>query len=154
MATQVSAWEKTTADAINEKVAKLTEWEAADLALAKAKSNESRLRSEVVLLFWGVNPPDSGTENIPLNDGYKLKAVFKQNVTLADKEEVDKALTKIEKAGAEGKLLAERLIQWKPSLVKKEYDLLPDKYRKIINEVITTNPGTPSLAIVVPKDKK
>jgi hypothetical protein len=136
------------------KEAVLSAWEAADKALAKAKEAEIELRRQVIEAWYPAHK-DEGTENIELAAGYKLKAVFKINRSLANREKVDAALTKIEKlGGVEGKILAERLVEWKPALVKKEYDNLPEKYKKIINEVLTEKPGTPSLEIVEPKSKK
>jgi len=132
----------------------LAAWEAANKALAKAKEAEIELRNKVIEAWYPAHK-EEGTENIELAAGYKLKAVFKVNRTLADRDKVDAALTKIEKlGGVEGKIIAERLIQWKPSLNKKEYDILTDKYRKVIDEVLTIKPGAPSLEIVEPKSKK
>jgi hypothetical protein len=134
----------------------LAAWEAADKALANAKENELNLRLAAIAAWYPDKiQTDEGTNNVKLRNGFKLKVVFKLNRTMADKDAVDAALTKIEKlGGVEGKILAERLVNWKPAIVKKEYDSLPEKYKKIINEVITEKPGTPSLEIVAPKAKK
>jgi len=131
--------------------AKILEWRAAQAALALAKEQEAALRAEVVALAFA-DHKDEGTENVELGNGWKLKAVFKIGYTLDNKDDaVDKALSKIEKAGGEGEFIAGRLVKWKPELSVSEYKKLPDKFRKIIDAVLTTKPGTPSLELIEPK---
>lgn len=60
----------------------------------------------------------------------------------------------MKKDGEAGELIAERLIKWTPELSLTEYKQLSDKYRKIIDDVITASEGMPTLEIVEPKAKK
>lgn len=132
----------------------INEWREAQIQLAAAKKRESELREEILTGAFGFDRETfrTGTENYPLNAGFKLKAVFKLNYKLDNTDDkVDKALSKIEKAGPEGAFIAGRLVNWKPELSTREYNALEPKYQKIIDEVLTISVGTPSLELVEPK---
>lgn len=136
--------------------AKILGWQDSVKALAAAKEAEATLRKEVLADCYGFNSEAlrEGTENIELGNGYKLKAVFKISYTLNNAEDgVDKALSKLEKAGPEGAFIAERLVRWKPELSVSEYKKLDAKYKKFIDEVLVTKEATPSLELVAPKSK-
>ena len=136
--------------------AKIIAWEAAVKALAAAKDAEAALRKEVLAEAFAFDPEAlrEGTENFELGNGYKLKAVFKISRNLNNENEaVDKVLSKIEKTGPEGAFIAERLVKWKPELSVTEYKNLPDKFRKLIDEVVTSKEATPALELVAPKSK-
>ena len=137
--------------------AKILAWEQALKALAAAKDAEAALRKEVLAEAFAFDPEAlrEGTENFELGNGYKLKAVFKISRNLNNENEaVDKVLSKIEKAGAEGQFIAERLVKWKPELSVSEYKKLPEKFKKMIDEVVTSKEATPSLELVAPKTPK
>ena len=137
--------------------AKILAWEQAVKALAAAKDAEAALRKEVLAEAFAFDPEAlrEGTENFELGNGYKLKAVFKISRNLNNENEaVDKVLSKIEKAGAEGQFIAERLVKWKPELSVSEYKKLPEKFKKMIDEVVTSKEATPSLELVAPKTPK
>jgi len=136
--------------------AKIMQWQEAVKNLAAAKEAEAALRNEVLSGAFDFDPEAlrEGTENVELGNGYKLKAVFKISRNLqGGNEAVEKALQKIEKTGAEGEFIAERLVKWKPELSVSEYKKLPDKFRKLIDEVLTSKEAMPSLELVVPKSK-
>lgn len=137
----------------------LVEWQASKEALEKAKELEMQLRKQVVDFAFDPNK-QSGTENVELGNGYKLKAVktlrygfIKNAENKLDKAAIDKALAKIEKDGAVGELIAERLVKWTPDLSLSEYKLLNEKHKAIIDSVIVTTEGSPTLEIVEPKNK-
>lgn len=133
----------------------IQEWRKAEKKLADAKAEEIRLRNLAILLnFPNHTDADEGTQNAELGNGYKLKAVFKQNYNLADGDAVDAALTKMESLGAEGTFLAERIVKWKPELSLSEYRKLEPQYKAIVDTVLTTKPGQASLEFVEPKSKK
>lgn len=135
--------------------AKILEWQEATKELAAAKETEAALRKQVLAMCFDWDYDDrEGTQNVELGNGYKLKAVFKLNRRLDNKDDkVDKILTKIEKSGPEGEFIAERLVKWKPELALSEYKNLPEKFKKLIDEVLTASPGTPGLELVIPKSK-
>lgn len=131
----------------------LQKWLDANKALTDAKAVEATLRQKVVEMY--PFEADEGTERVPLANGYELKVVKKLNYTLNNKDDAtDKALTKLEEMGERGKLIAERLVSWKPTLSISEYRELTAGERGIIDEVLTIKPGLPSLELVEPKDKK
>jgi len=136
--------------------AKIIAWEAAVKALAAAKDAEAALRKEVLAEAFAFDPEAlrEGTENFELGNGYKLKAVFKISRNLNNENEaVDKVLSKIEKTGPEGAFIAERLVKWKPELSVSEYKKLPEKFKKLFDEVVTSKEAMPSLELVAPKSK-
>ena len=136
--------------------AKILAWEQAVKALAAAKDTEAALRKEVLAEAFAFDPEAlrEGTENFELGNGYKLKAFFKISRNLNNENEaVDKVLSKIEKTGSEGAFVAERLVKWKPELSVSEYKKLPEKFKKMIDEVVTSKELTPSLELVAPKSK-
>ena len=136
--------------------AKILAWEAAVKALAAAKDAEAALRKEVLAEAFAFDPEAlrEGTENLELGNGYKLKAVFKISRNLKNENEaVDKVLSKIEKTGPEGAFIAERLVKWKPELSVSEYNKLPEKFKKLFDEVVTSKEAMPSLELVAPKSK-
>lgn len=136
--------------------AKIIAWEAAVKALAAAKDAEAALRKEVLAEAFAFDPEAlrEGTENFELGNGYKLKAVFKISRNLNNENEaVDKVLSKIEKTGPEGAFIAERLVKWKPELSVSEYKKLPEKLKKLFDEVVTSKEAMPSLELVAPKSK-
>lgn len=130
----------------------IVNWKKATLILAAAKVNEMILRNDIIKECFE-NHKEEGTENVELGNDYKLKAVFKQSYTFPDKVKLDEALSKIEETGEAGKLVAERLVRYKPELSVTEYKKLDSIYRKVIDEVLITKPSTPSLELVEPKVK-
>ena len=136
--------------------AKILAWEAAVKELAAAKDAEATLRKEVLAEAFAFDPEAlrEGTENFELGNGYKLKAVFKISRNLNNENEaVDKVLSKIEKTGPEGAFIAERLVKWKPELSVSEYKKLPEKFKKLFDEVVTSKEAMPALEMVAPKSK-
>jgi hypothetical protein len=126
-------------------------WHAAKQRLDAAKKEEMELRNQVVAMCYA--DAQEGTHNLDLGSGYKLKAVVKNNYTLADNEAVDAALSKLRKVGNEGEFLADRVIGWTPKLSLSEYRELQPQYKAVIDTVLTIKPGAPSLELVEPKGK-
>lgn len=130
----------------------LEKWEATKQALEAAKIVEMDLRKQFVHFAFNTDTL-TGTERIDLANGYTAKAVKKLNYNV-NQETVNDALDKLENLDAEGKFIAERVIKWKAELSVTEYKALSLKHKAIIDAVITTSEGAPSLEIVAPKDKK
>ena len=136
--------------------AKILAWESSVKLLAAAKDAEAALRKEVLAEVFAFDPEAlrEGSENFELGSGYKLKAVFKISRSLNNENEaVDKVLAKIEKTGPVGVFFAERLVKWKPELSVTEYKKLPEKFKKLFDEVVTSKEAMPSLELVAPKSK-
>lgn len=134
----------------------ISEWQDAVGVLARAKDRESELRREILeggFGFKGEDDDRKGTDNLELNNGDKLKAVFKQNYKFPDVSALETVLKQMERS-AEGALLAPRLVKWKPELSMTEYNQLPEKFRDMIDTVLTHSAGTPSLEYVVAKQNR
>lgn len=148
-------------DYVAERDKTLMAWETSKKEVEAAKEKEMQLRKKAVALMH--DPSRTGsTENVDLGGGWKatfkvpVKYSFVKNVDgKTDKAKIERALSKIEKDGEAGELVAERLVKWTPELSLTEYKQLPEKYLKIINEVLeTSTDGAPTLEIKEPKAKK
>jgi len=130
--------------------------------IAALKEKEMELRKYIVAREFPKK--QEGTNTKELGEGYKLKAVIKYNYNLADNDTVEKCLDHISALGNEGPFIADRLVSWKPSFLKTEYnDLLERKSKgderaikilSIVDEMLTITEGAPTLDIVEPKGKK
>lgn len=137
----------------------LTTWQEKKAALEVAKEAEMIWRKKAVSFAFDPEK-QSGTERIDLGNGYQAKAVKKVNYGFIkdatgklDKQAIDDALSKIEETGPVGVLTAERLVKWTPDLSLTEYKQLPEEFKTIIDKVIVTEEGAPTLEIIAPKAK-
>lgn len=129
----------------------IMQWQQADKAAKAAVARERELRTEV---FNKLFPQAKvGTNNLELGMGYKLKAVNKINYNMAGNDAVDAALEEMAKLGNEGSFIADRVVGWTPKLMLKEYKELAPEYKAIIDKVVTTSPGLPTLEVVEPAAK-
>ena len=126
----------------------LVAWRNAKITLDSALVTERELRGQVMQAYFADAP--EGTHNFELGNGYKLRGVVKFNYSL-NRDQTQVALDKIERSGAEGKLLADRLVTFDPRLSVSEWRKLPDKYAKIFAPALTIKPASPTLEIVEPK---
>lgn len=137
-------------------------WDYRKKVIETAKSDEMELRKYIVNRAFPKK--EEGTNRKELGQGYDLKAVVRYNYTLADNDKVEECLNHISALGNEGPFIADRLVSWKPSFLKTEYnDLLERKDKgderavkilKIIEGMLTISEGAPTLDIVEPKGKK
>lgn len=145
---------------IAQRDAKLKAWEDAKTALEDAKADEMRLRKEFVDFTFDPNRHE-GTERVELHNGYEAKVVKKCNYvfispdpTVDVADAVDNALNQLEQAGPEGKFVAGRLVKWTPTLSLTEYRNLSPEFKTIVDKVIETRDGAPTLDIIPPKGTK
>ena len=134
----------------------VADWVKAKNELDSAKAIEAELRRLVAVEVYGYdeNALKSGTENIELGAGFKLKGEFKLNHTLNNKDDaVDKMLSKLEKSREEGKFIAERLVKFKPELSVTEYKNLTPKLKAIVDTVVTVKSSMPTITLVEAKAK-
>lgn len=92
---------------------------------------------------------DGKTHNIPLGKGYVLKGKRPVNYKV-DADKADAALDELSALGNEGSFVADRLVKWEPKLSVSEYGKLTEAQKAIIDKVITTTPGLPTLEIKEP----
>lgn len=133
-------------------------WENSVKALEVAKETEMNLRK----LAFTLAAPDAkeGTNRVELFNGYELKGVRKVNYTL------DKDLAKVRpiydaicKTGNEGAFLADLLFKWSCDIAPGEYKKLDTNnpshttIKTLIDTILTTKDGAPTLEIVPPKKK-
>ncbi len=132
----------------------LSQWENAKRQLDYWKAEEMRLRVQYADLVKDESKIGS-TQTIELANDYKAKLKIPQNYGLIkDNDAINEALDAIENRTPQGKLLAERLVKWKPELSKSEYDKLPEEDKKLFAPVVEVKEGTPTLEIVEPPKKK
>ena len=133
----------------NYRMAVLDAHREAAAALAAAKVKEAELRAEVIKLFSERTGEAlaSGVENVETGLG-TLKITHKLNYTLGNADAVDRALDAIEKSQEGGNVIAERLVKWSPELSVREYKLLTEKQKALIDAVLTIKPGAASIEIV------
>lgn len=138
----------------------LVQWNLAKEQLDAAKAKEMEMRTKCVAFMFDPNKK-KGTERVELGNGYEAKAVKKLNYNFIknsdgklDKVAVDNALTEIEHSGPEGAYIADNLVKWEPTLSLTEYGKLDPNRKAIIDKVIVTSDGAPTLEIIPPKGKK
>lgn len=122
-------------------------WFAANEVLRKARAEEMELRLAAIAAVY---PPDilehTGAFNAELVDESVLKCVIRANAKV-DGKKIKAALDKLRAIGADGVLLAERLVKWTPEASIAEFKKLTDKQRRIFKDVITVAGGAPSLEL-------
>jgi len=82
-----------------------------------------------------------------------LKATVKWNVSFAkDRNVIMETLEKIGLAFPDVPIGC--VIDWKPHLVQKEYDALPEAVRRMFDECITMKPGLPQVSFIDEKENE
>lgn len=125
--------------------AKLARWFELTTKMDEIKAEEIALRKE---LFAGAFPdPTEGSakNKLPLDDGFILQGDYKIN------RSVDAAVVSALAKGDNTAPLVGKLIDYKPSLVLKEWKALTDDDLKLVADMVIEKPGTPTLKIVKPK---
>ncbi len=130
---------------LGERLIKLAQWHELTQQLEQVKAKELKLRNELFGQFYP--SPNEGTNTVDLPDDWKLKGVYKLNRNI-DEAVLPITLSKM-KEGAE-----DRLIKYKPELVLKNYRTLEEEQKKILESALIIKPGTPSMKLVPPKEKK
>lgn len=117
--------------------------------LAKSYTERDKeLRAMIYgMAFKGLE--DGKTHNQPLGNGYVLKGKRPINYKV-DADKADAALDELSALGNEGSFVADRLVKWEPKLSVSEYGKLTEAQRAIIDKVVTTTPGLPTLEIKEP----
>jgi len=128
-------------------------WNAVKTQLTTLKEREALLRKQVVSMCF--QSAKTGTNRVPLGQGYALKAVIKYNykvtkneaVTPPDYSHIPDVLAKLpEHCRAE-------IIRWSPSLNEALYKKMTADEQKIVNEVLLITDGSSTLDLEPPKQK-
>lgn len=134
----------------------LMDWRAKKAVLEAAKKAELEARLQIVEMLH--DPSRSGsTETTDLGHGYKLKikvpvyyGFVKNSDDKLDLDKIEHILETIETDSEYGKIAAQNIIRWKPELSVTEYKNLQVKYRLLIDDVLVTSEGTPSVELIEP----
>lgn len=125
----------------------LSTWYKMAQELKKLKTKEILLRKEI---FYNAFPkPHEGTNNYDLDDGYVLKGRYSLERSIDEG-----AFNALKEKLREEKINPDVLVQYKPSLVKKEYNKLTEEQKQLFDQCLIVKPGSPSLEIVLPAKAK
>jgi hypothetical protein len=135
--------------------AKIQEWQRLDAQLDQVKQAEMALRCEIVMALCDTAKLE-GTETLELGNGWKIKAVKKQNYNLTNEfGETEKLLAAV---GQINPAIATGLVKWKPDMSLSTYkkELVPlaattPELATLLAHALIIKPGSPSLEIVPPK---
>jgi len=127
--------------------ADIAKWYEISKRLSQLKSEEGLLRKRVFDAFFP--DPKEGTNTHVLTDGYQLKGVHSIN------RSVDPATVRtLRDVFIEKGLKPDELVQWKPELVKSEYNTLTEEEKQLFDQCLIIKDGSPSMEIKPPSKKK
>lgn len=125
----------------------LEAWYQLQLELKRIKASEMLMRMKIFKHYFPA--PAEGTNTAPLADGYVIKATYP--IT----RDVDPgALQALKDTLLEQGVRADELVQYKPSLVVKEYRTLTAEQQHLFDQCLIIKPGSPGLEIVLPAKNK
>lgn len=131
----------------------LTNWTRAVEQVAATKSlveNEMALRKQVMASFFP--EPKEGTNNLELEAGWKLKAVYKLDRKV-DEAALPAIMEKLRTFNVNPDLLIKRKVELDTTGYKTLLSISPETV-KIFDECLTIKPASPSIELVPPKEKK
>lgn len=121
--------------------------------LATLKAAEAMLRRRIFDHFFPDPVEGSAHNKHPLNDGTGavLQADYKVNRTVLEPE-LDTLKQRLRADGSNlPRLPINKLVKYKPELVKAEYNKLTAEERKLFDEALDIKPGMPEVKVVIPK---
>lgn len=124
----------------------LSQWYTMQEELKRLRAAEMLLRRKIFKAFFPV--PAEGTNNHELPDGWMLKGKHTINRDI-DPGAFQVLRDQFEKAG----IHPDALVQYKPSLVKREYNMLTEEQKHLFDQALIVKPGSPALEIVLPKKR-
>jgi hypothetical protein len=137
----------------------LAQWYALQERMRQDRATEAMMRSRIYETHFpdakaGL-PGTEGTNNYELNDG--TGAVLKAKRTV-DRKVDEPALDAYKAASKEEgsnlpKLPWNKLVKYKPELVKAEYNKLTAEEQAACDQVLIIKDGSPQLEIVIPKKR-
>lgn len=125
-----------------------TAWLDASKQLEVWKETEARLREQLVEGYFPNADPE-GTTKLPLNDGWEMHCTMRMNRKVLNRNgEATKVYQQLPPE------VADEVIAWKPDLKLRGYRKLSDEQRALVDTVVESKPGLPSLKLVPPKEEK
>lgn len=135
--------------------ADLAEWYRLKEELTRVKASEMLLRTKIYHALF--KDPVEGTNSIPLNDGWVMKAkrVINRSIDQAallvnSQEDPETHMSVLTAHG----INPANLVVWKPELALKAYRELTAEQQAIFNECLVIKDGSPDLSIVLPASAK
>lgn len=125
----------------------LNQWYLMQEELRKLKAAEMLLRQKIFSAYFP--SPVEGTNSAPLADGWVLKGKYTITRDI-DLGALNATRDKLVEAG----IKVDSLVQYKPSLVLKDYRTLTAEQAKFFDQVLIVKPGSPALEIVLPAKAK
>lgn len=126
-------------------------WQEQKTQLDYFKQEEMKTRKVVVENEFA--NAGKGTSRVPLGNGYQLKAVKTETLSVikneADKENPYSHLPALMKDLPAH--VASSILTWKPEVNTKVYNALTDAEREMVNKFVLLKDGSPALEIEAPK---
>lgn len=126
---------------------KLEQWYVLKDQLKQISEQEMALRKELVASYFPERV--EGTNTVDLGDGFALKAQHKLNrkVDLGTLSAMRDRLT-------QNRIKVDALVEYKPSLVLREYRQLTEEERQLFDSCLIISEGSPTLEVAAVKKKK
>lgn len=128
-------------------IAMISEWTTAKAQAAIYSNLERTLRDQITATLFD-EAIKTGTEYLPLANGYRLQCVKTETYNVKGDEEVIRTI--LEKLPP---TVANMVVKWKPTLSKPTFDSLSDEERALFNDVMEIKPGAPQVKMVSPTEK-
>jgi len=132
----------------NERTRLFDDWQAKKKEFEAAQVAEREARA-AMMEAWSDrmnDPMASGAESIDTGFG-KLTITHNLDYKVTGSDDaLEAALSDIEKSQEGGNVIAERLVTFEPKLSVREYKLLSDTQRAIVDKVITIKPASKSVS--------
>jgi hypothetical protein len=134
-----------------EQVAALTAWNELKTSLDTTKQGEMEARLLAIkALPW--KEKEDGGQTLQLNAGWRIE--LKRVVNYSVENDPAKVMDSLNEIGLTNPGLAAELIRWEPVLSVEAFKRCTNHEKEIMARVVTTKPGTPSLALKAPAPKK
>jgi hypothetical protein len=131
----------------------IAKWYRMSEELTALRAAEAMLRKRLFDHFFPAPTEGSAGNKHPLEDGTGaiLQADHKVNRTVLEPE-LDALKAAMKEEGSNlPKLPINKLVKYKPELVKAEYNKLTKEEREVFDRALNVKPGMPELKVVIPK---
>lgn len=131
----------------------LADWKEAKATVARWKEYEQELRAYIVNNGGFFDPnKEKGTENVDLGNGYKLKA--KKSISYKVENKKGEAIQMVQRLASLGEasaVKASELFRFDAELRTSIYKTLNETEKALVDTILTTKAGMPTLELVEPK---
>lgn len=134
----------------DERMALLRDWNTAVVQTVAAKeliAQEQELRKAVMAEFFPT--PKEGANNLDMGQGWTLKGIYK-----IERKVDEAALPAVKEQLRQLGVNADTLIKYKPEVATTIYKTLSEQARLVFDAALTIKPGSPTVELIPPKEKK